>query len=154
MRPLTFADLAETVTPVTIPDFFHRLRNRPEPHHIDYTVGILLAAAETLDLSLWELFQSYQETSGEVFPELTERVWQLSFPAFFNCLETKPEPKMATIIDFPVIPKAAKKVVSRSRSYIDLNGTRRWTKVKTRISLKKNVVQFIHKHTETGVIAK
>jgi len=159
MRPLTLSELAETVTPENIPDFFHGLRNRPEPHCLEYEALIIQSAAETLNLSPWELFLSYQESAGESLPQLTERIWQLSFPAFFNCLETKPEPKKCSIIDFPVSPKCKPTIQGKMTSFIDEDGNRKWRKVKAcktkkPISLKKNVVQFIHKHTETGVIAK
>ena len=158
MRTSTFAEMAETVTPENIPDFFHGLRNRPEPHCLEYEALIIQSAAETLNLSPWELFLSYQESAGESLPQLTEIVWRLSFPQFFNCLETKPEPKMATIIDFPVIPKPDGQVV-RTKSYIDDDGNRKWIKVKPpkangRISLKKNVIQFTPNQAQEKVIAK
>ncbi|MCK9364012.1 MAG: hypothetical protein M0P74_10515 [Syntrophales bacterium] len=98
---LTFAEMAETITPETLPDFLHRLSSRPEPHDLNFTALILELAGETLNRTPFSIFRQYADLTGERNPELAERLWKISFPGVLINLKPK-EPKTGIVIDFPI----------------------------------------------------
>lgn len=100
MGPPTLGEMAESVTPETLPVLFDRLRNRPEPRDLTYESLIIELAAETLNRKPFSVFREYSDLTGARMPETAERLWKISYP---GVLEIKPKiPQTAAVIDFPM----------------------------------------------------
>lgn len=95
----SLSEMAENITPETLPLFFRRLHGRPKPHNAEYEILILKEAAETLGTTLWKIFLKYQDAIGEKLPNLTELAWQKSFPAFYNLTIFNRQPGI--VLEFP-----------------------------------------------------
>lgn len=98
-RLTPIGELAESVTPGTLPALFHRLYTRPEPHCLEYTRLILEMVAETLGRKPFSVFCEYSEHTGFKSLQIAELLWKKSFP---GVLDIKPPIRKCVVIDFPV----------------------------------------------------